>query len=193
MIQTSFFPQPEKDEPVKIIQVSPSGLQPKKVEEIITDKNLLEDTYIIYPTGGYHPFYGVPNAFPRYQLCIWPYVKRVKFNKPFARGRSLNLSQLNCDFKVGYPRINFLTNYKYPNGYVKPWSISMHRLIALTFIPNPEGKKNACHINDDKTNYLLENLTWGTTSENNKGKIVKRPDTMEDKYNNMVLQGIIKG
>ena len=76
---------------------------------------------------------------------------------------------------------------------MKPWSISIHRLMALTFIPNPEGKKYVCHINDDKTNYLLENLMWGTTSENNKGKIVKRPDTMEDKYNNMVLQGIIKG
>ena len=67
MIQTSFFPQPEKEEPIRLIQkIDTSILQPRKVEELIPDKDILPDTYMIYPTGGYHPFYGVPNTFPRY-------------------------------------------------------------------------------------------------------------------------------
>ena len=193
MIQTSFFPQPEKDEPVKIIQINPSGLQPRKLEEVISDKNLPEDTYILYPTGGYHPFYGVPNTFPRYQLPIWPCVRRVKFKKPGSRGRSRDLSQVNCDFRGGYPRITFSLGKKDANGAWASWDIQMHRLVCKAFIPNSENKPNVMHINDDRTNYLLENLKWGTSSENNKGKIVKRPDTMEDKYLSFVNEGVIKG
>ena len=89
MIQTSFFPQPEKDEPIKIIQINPSGLQPRKVEELLSEIDILPDTYIIYPTGGYHPFYGVPNTLPRYQLPIWPYIKRIKFSKKFKNDKTL--------------------------------------------------------------------------------------------------------
>ena len=190
MIQTSFFSQPEKDKPIRIIQkIGASSLHAKKLEDIIPDKNILKDTYIIYPTGGLHLFYGVPNTFPRYQLPIWPYIKRVKYQKKGCRGRSRNLSQLNCDLSNDYPRINFRTENKPDNG----WDIHMHRLVGKAFIPNPENKPQVMHINDDSTNYLLENLMWGTPHENNKGKIVRRPDTMEEKYHNMVNKGIIQG
>ena len=188
MIQTSFFPQPEKDVPIQIIQkIDASGLHAKKLEDVAPNKNLPKDTYIIYPTGGTHMFFGVPNTFPLYQLPIWPYVKRVKFENPKSRGRSLNLSQLNCDFNNGYPRLNFRTNNH------KWWDRPMHRLVALAFIPNPDNKPYVMHINDDSTNYLIENLMWGTSHENNKGKIVRRPDTTEQKYLDFVNKGIIKG
>ena len=65
----------------EIVPALPGEFQPRKVEEVIPDKNIPEDTYLIYPTGGHHLFYEVPNALPRYQLPIWPYVKRIKFNK----------------------------------------------------------------------------------------------------------------
>mgnify|MGYP001471389504 CR=1 FL=1 len=81
MIQTSFFPQPEKDKPIKIIQINSSGLQPRKVEELLPNLDILPDTYMIYPNGGYHPFYGVPNTPPRYQLPIWPCVVRIKYSE----------------------------------------------------------------------------------------------------------------
>ena len=48
------------------------------------------------------------------------------------------------------------------------------------------------HINDDPTNYLPENLIWGTPGENMKG-VKKHPDTMQHKYLNFVNQGLIKG
>ena len=207
MIQTSFFPQPEKDKPVKIIQINPSGLQPVKVEELLPEIDILPDTYIIYPNGGYHPFYGVPNTFPIYQLPIWPYIKRVKYSFPKRASKkdkpNHDNSQANPFLGTSeYPHI-ILDRSSYRSAYdtrVKKTrrvpNVTLqrfHRVVALAWVPNPEKKKNVCHINDDRTNYLIENLIWGTQSENCRGKIQKLPDTMEQKYLNLVIKGIIKG
>lgn len=45
-------------------------------------------------------------------------------------------------------------------------TISLHRLIALHFIPNIENKKVVNHINGIKTDNRLENLEWVTQSDN---------------------------
>jgi len=210
MIQTSFFPQPEKDKPVKIIQINPSGLQPMKMEEINYRicANLLPDTYMIYPTGGYHLFYGVPNTFPRYQLPIWPFIRRIKYDHPkYSRNKSTGQLQTILHPKNGYMCISLQEKGHYDsNQYTKKKksglhykglvhnkrSFTMHKLVAHAYVPNPDNKPCVMHINDDPTNYLPENLKWGTYGENMKG-IKRHPDTLEQKYLFFVNRGLIKG
>ena len=184
MIQTSFFKETEE------VFVDPNGFKPRKLEEVVMNKDIPENMYMIYPSGGLHPFYKVRNTFTIYQQKIWPYIKRIKWQETF---KGTKKSQVNCDLPLtGYPRI---TIPMYPeDAKARPiWDQLIHRLVAQAFIPNPEEKPLIMHRNDDSTNYLISNLKWGTPSENNKGAIGKRPYSMKDKYKNMLSSGIIKG
>jgi|LauGreDrversion4_2_1035121.scaffolds.fasta_scaffold52823_4 hypothetical protein len=62
-----------------------------------------------------------------------------------------------------------------PHGYIKisikNKSYSVHRLVALAFIPNIENKEFVNHKDGNKTNNNLKNLEWATCLENNIHKI----------------------
>lgn len=47
-------------------------------------------------------------------------------------------------------------------------STRVHRVIALTFIPNPNNLPIVMHINNKKDDNRVSNLRWGTISENTK-------------------------
>jgi len=183
------------------------------VEELLPDHDILLDTYMIYPTGGYHPFYGVADTLPRYQQKIWPYVTRIKFSQRFSKEKldivrkknlreHYNNSQVNPYLNHNYMIVNLFTTGISPSfdktrkkiyNRARNKKCSLHRLVAIAWVPNPENKPQVMHINDDSTNYLIENLKWGTVSENARGQKQRTPDTMEQKYLTLVDRGTIKG
>jgi hypothetical protein len=61
------------------------------------------------------------------------------------------------------------------NGYIKTTinkkSYSLHRLVAIAFLPNLQNKEFVNHIDGNKCNNKLSNLEWSTCLENNIHKI----------------------
>lgn len=54
-------------------------------------------------------------------------------------------------------------------------SYLVHRLVATTFIPNPLGKEQVNHIDENPFNNHVDNLEWATQTENsNHGTAIAR-------------------
>jgi hypothetical protein len=49
----------------------------------------------------------------------------------------------------------------------------LHRLVATTFIPNPNNYPCVCHKDDNPANNCVDNLWWGTQDMNNKDRNAK--------------------
>lgn len=88
----------------------------------------------------------------RYQVSNLGRVKRL------PNGRGINsreqIKSTNRVNKDGYIVITL------PNGE-RP----LHRLVAETFIPNPDNKETVNHIDGNKQNNCVDNLEWATRHE----------------------------
>lgn len=49
----------------------------------------------------------------------------------------------------------------------------IHRIVALTFIPNPLGKNEVDHIDGNSLNNTITNLRWCTSKENGNNPITR--------------------
>lgn len=66
----------------------------------------------------------------------------------------------------GKPLAQDVTNSGYARVWVRGKHRSVHRLVAQTYVPNPEQKPHVNHIDGNKLNNRADNLEWVTQSEN---------------------------
>jgi hypothetical protein len=88
-----------------------------------------------------------------YYVSSWGRVKSFKFGKE----RILKPSLIGN----GYPAINIWQKTK------KSKCITIHKLVALAFIPKPDNKTQVNHKDGNKLNNHIDNLEWVTSQENN--------------------------
>ena len=84
---------------------------------------------------------------------------RIKINN---RGKQLTKERI---MKPNKTRNKYLNVPLTGENHIKKY-YSIHRLVAQTFIPNPDNLPEINHINGDKTNNRVDNLEWVTRSEN---------------------------
>ena len=82
-------------------------------------------------------------------------VVRSDGQKQFVKGKVLK-QQLN---RNGYMQVGFRLNGKLVKLYV-------HRISAITFIPNPDNLPEVNHKDNDRTNNVVSNLEWCTSQYN---------------------------
>lgn len=103
----------------------------------------------------------IPNYEGIYQISN---VGRVKRLERKSRNGHCNVTYKELIFKNqlnkdGYVELSFRKNLLQKH-------VLVHRLVAISFIPNPENKKTVNHKNGIKTDNRVENLEWATQKEN---------------------------
>lgn len=101
--------------------------------------------------------------FPNYEVSNKGNIRSKEYNDSLGHLRNskkLKKQVNNC----GYEYVILSSKEE------KHKTLTVHRIVAKTFIPNPEEKEDVNHIDGNKLNNNVNNLEWTTTQEN----IIKR-------------------
>lgn len=99
------------------------------------------------------------NDFPSYEINRNGIIRNIKTKQ-----------HIKPELRDGYYKVNLFKNGK---NYIR----SVHRLLGLTFIPNPDNLPIIDHIDRNKTNNSLSNLRWATIqiNVNNSSDVGNKP------------------
>ena len=103
----------------------------------------------------------IPGTDGQYQASTFGRIRST--DKPVWNGKGMAKHKGRV-LKLGFNHKGYLCLQKCRNVPTQ----SVHRLIALTFIPNPDNKPQINHIDGNKQNNHVENLEWCTNGENAK-------------------------
>lgn len=94
--------------------------------------------------------------------CTVPKFENYEINELLQVRHKVVKKIKNCYYKDGYLRMNI----NFSNG--KKCHRYLHQIVAWTFIPNPENKRELHHIDGDKLNNNPSNLMWVNRDEHRK-------------------------
>lgn len=97
-----------------------------------------------------------------YEVSNLGRVRRKLGETIYKDGRVAKFSE--TILKQGFNKKGYLRVYLSVKS--KKITRSVHRLVAETFIENPENKETVNHIDCNKENNTIENLEWLTNKEN---------------------------
>ena len=89
----------------------------------------------------------------------------------FGRVKSIGYGKERV-LKAGVNSRGYLNVVLFKDGKGK--SFTVHRLVAIAFIPNPENKEQIDHIDTVRTNNRVSNLRWCTQEENQNNSLTKK-------------------
>ena len=101
----------------------------------------------------------IPNYEGLYQVSNLGNIKSLSFGAKNHKLSNIVTLLKKTPSNMGYYKVEL-----YKNGKSKMYYV--HRLVAMTFIPNPENKPQVNHIDGDKSNNSVSNLEWATSKEN---------------------------
>jgi hypothetical protein len=104
----------------------------------------------------------IPGYENKYQISNFGRVKSLPRKTKTNRVVSEKILKQEVHYK-GYKAIRFYSSEK--KGCIK---FFIHRLVAISFIPNPEKKPIVNHKDGDKANNVIHNFEWVSESENTK-------------------------
>ena len=99
---------------------------------------------------------------------------KVEWKDIYINGELTKYQVSNTGLVKNALKNNLISSIKNNRGYLgvvlthngKHYGRVVHKLLAWTFIPNPENKPTVNHIDGNKLNNHMSNLEWATHSEN---------------------------
>lgn len=120
-----------------------------------------------------------------WKICPeYPWIEASNLGRVRTRDRYVSNGKNSKRLVKGHVLKQWLSNsgYMYVQFGVdgKLFHLFVHRIVAITFIPNPDDLPEVNHIDNDPTNNRLKNLEWCTSSYNRQyvekyGKALGRP------------------